>query len=99
MLYNFIALPSGVYIWDYGYVDGWFVEERAETIERSEIVEVRTYSLCRLVCIHNIFPGGPINWIGAFHLERRESKPKAWVRMNKDIEIKAHDSHPGTNEA
>ncbi len=23
--------------------------------------------------------------IGAFYLERRESKPKAWVRMNKDI--------------
>jgi hypothetical protein len=39
--------------------------------------------------------------IGAFHLERRESKPKAWVRMNKDIEMnpKADDSHPSTNEA
>jgi hypothetical protein len=39
--------------------------------------------------------------LGPFHLERRESKPKAWVRINKDIEInpKADDSHPGTNEA
>jgi hypothetical protein len=39
--------------------------------------------------------------IGAFRFERRESKPKAWVRMNKDIEInpKADDSHSGTNEA
>jgi hypothetical protein len=39
--------------------------------------------------------------IGAFHLERRESKPKAWVRMNEDIEMnpKADDSHPSTNEA
>ncbi len=39
--------------------------------------------------------------IGAFHLERRESKPKARVRMNKDIEMnpKTDDSHPSTNEA
>jgi hypothetical protein len=38
--------------------------------------------------------------IGAFHLERRESKPEAWVRMNKDIEMKkADDSHPSTNKA
>ncbi len=39
--------------------------------------------------------------IGAFHLERRESKPKAWVRLNKDIEMNpnADDSHPSTNEA
>jgi hypothetical protein len=39
--------------------------------------------------------------VGAFHLERRELKPKAWVRMNKDIEIypKADGFHPGTNEA
>jgi hypothetical protein len=39
--------------------------------------------------------------IGAFHLERRESKLKARVRMNKDIEMnpKADDSHPSTNEA
>jgi hypothetical protein len=39
--------------------------------------------------------------VGAFPLERRESKPKAWVRMNKDIEMnpKADDSHPSTNEA
>jgi hypothetical protein len=39
--------------------------------------------------------------IGAFHLERRESKPKAQVRMNKDFEMnpKADDSHPSTNEA
>ncbi len=39
--------------------------------------------------------------IGAFHLERRESKPKAWAKMYKDIEInpKTDDSHPDTNEA
>ncbi len=39
--------------------------------------------------------------IGAFHLERKEPKPKAWVRMNKDIELNptVDDSHPGTNEA
>jgi hypothetical protein len=39
--------------------------------------------------------------IGAFHLERRESKPKAWLRMKKDIEMnpKADASHPSTNEA
>ncbi len=39
--------------------------------------------------------------MGAFHLERRESKQKAWVRMNKDIEMnpKADDSHPSTNKA
>jgi hypothetical protein len=37
----------------------------------------------------------------AFHMERKESKPKAWVRMSKDIEMnpKAGDSHPSTNEA
>ncbi len=42
-----------------------------------------------------------IQKFGAFHLECRESKPKAWVRMNKDIEMnpKAEDSHPSTNEA
>ncbi len=39
--------------------------------------------------------------IGEFHLERKESKPKARVRMNKDIEMnpKADDSHSSTNEA
>ncbi len=40
--------------------------------------------------------------ISAFHLERRESKPKAWVRMNDDIEMNPKiqiDSHPSTNEA
>ncbi len=44
---------------------------------------------------------GPEKKIGAFHLERRESKPKAQVRMNEDIEMnpKADDSHPSTNEA
>ncbi len=38
---------------------------------------------------------------GAFHLERRESKSKARVGMNKDIEMnpKADDCHPSTNEA
>jgi hypothetical protein len=39
--------------------------------------------------------------IGALHLERRESKPKARLRVNKGIEMnpKADDSHPSTNEA
>jgi hypothetical protein len=36
------------------------VEERAETIERSEIVEVRTYPPCTRVCSIKTFPGGPI---------------------------------------
>ncbi len=36
-----------------------FVEERAETIERSEIVEVRTYPPCARVCFIKSFPGGP----------------------------------------
>jgi hypothetical protein len=53
-----------------------------------------------------------IKKIGAFHLERRESKSKAWVRMNKDRENKdlilskdiemnpkADGSHPSTNKA
>ncbi len=35
------------------------VEERAETIERSEIVEVRTYPPCTRVCLTKSFPGGP----------------------------------------
>ncbi len=39
--------------------------------------------------------------IGAFHLERRESKPKAWVTLYKHIEMipKADDSRPSKNEA
>ncbi len=37
----------------------WCVEERAETIERSEIVEVRTYPPCTRVCFNKTFPVGP----------------------------------------
>ncbi len=48
----------------------------------------------------NSWPLSEKNQIGALHLERSESKPKAWVRMNKGIEMNPKaDSHPGTDEA